>query len=96
MCNLLLVCRVQYAGDMKLPKNFDSREQWPNCPTLKEIRDQGSCGSCWVRTYIATDTLLLHHEYRDEVHETCRNLNSWYPNGSFEPPLPDGFVSLLV
>ena len=24
-----------------LPENFDSREQWPNCPTLKEVRDQG-------------------------------------------------------
>jgi len=24
-----------------LPDNFDAREQWPNCPTLKEIRDQG-------------------------------------------------------
>lgn len=37
---------------MELPKNFDPREQWPNCPTLKEIRDQGSCGSCWVRSVI--------------------------------------------
>jgi len=24
-----------------LPDNFDSREQWPNCQTIKEIRDQG-------------------------------------------------------
>lgn len=31
-----------------LPENFDSRENWPHCPTIKEIRDQGSCGSCWV------------------------------------------------
>ena len=33
----------------RLPENFDSRKQWPNCPTIKEVRDQGSCGSCWVR-----------------------------------------------
>nr|AGN52668.1 cathepsin B [Channa striata] len=39
---------LQYTGDVKLPKQFDAREQWPNCPTLKEIRDQGSCGSCWA------------------------------------------------
>lgn len=32
----------------EIPENFDSREQWPHCPTIKEIRDQGSCGSCWV------------------------------------------------
>lgn len=31
-----------------LPENFDAREQWPNCPTIREVRDQGSCGSCWV------------------------------------------------
>lgn len=31
-----------------LPDSFDAREQWPNCPTIKEVRDQGSCGSCWV------------------------------------------------
>ncbi|XP_053698110.1 cathepsin B-like [Sabethes cyaneus] len=34
--------------DDDLPENFDSREQWPNCPTIREIRDQGSCGSCWA------------------------------------------------
>lgn len=24
-----------------LPDNFDARDAWPNCPTLKEVRDQG-------------------------------------------------------
>ena len=28
-----------------LPEQFDSRENWPDCPTLKEIRDQGNCGN---------------------------------------------------
>lgn len=32
----------------KIPESFDSREQWPNCPSIKEVRDQGSCGSCWA------------------------------------------------
>ena len=47
-----------------LPESFDARDQWPNCPTIKEVRDQGrlvsfllsfiylcincSCGSCWA------------------------------------------------
>ncbi|KAL3283971.1 hypothetical protein HHI36_018142 [Cryptolaemus montrouzieri] len=31
-----------------LPETFDARENWPNCPSIKEIRDQSSCGSCWA------------------------------------------------
>jgi cathepsin B len=31
-----------------IPASFDARQEWPNCPTIREIRDQGSCGSCWV------------------------------------------------
>jgi len=31
-----------------LPATFDARQQWPNCPTIGQIRDQGDCGSCWA------------------------------------------------
>ena len=31
-----------------IPDSFDARQEWPECPSTKEIRDQGSCGSCWV------------------------------------------------
>uniref|UniRef100_A0A8D8UDP7 Cathepsin B n=1 Tax=Cacopsylla melanoneura TaxID=428564 RepID=A0A8D8UDP7_9HEMI len=34
--------------NVTVPAEFDARTQWPNCPTIKEIRDQGSCGSCWA------------------------------------------------
>lgn len=29
---------------LEIPESFDSREQWPNCPSLQAIRDQSSCG----------------------------------------------------
>ena len=31
-----------------IPDSFDAREEWSQCATIKEIRDQGACGSCWV------------------------------------------------
>lgn len=31
-----------------LPATFDSREHWPNCPSIQLIRDQDHCGSCWA------------------------------------------------
>jgi len=34
-----------------LPETFDARDQWPNCPTIREVRDQGSCGSCYVSSF---------------------------------------------
>jgi cathepsin B len=30
------------------PDEFDARTNWPNCPTMKEIRNQKHCGSCWA------------------------------------------------
>uniref|UniRef100_A0A1I7UE39 Pept_C1 domain-containing protein n=1 Tax=Caenorhabditis tropicalis TaxID=1561998 RepID=A0A1I7UE39_9PELO len=31
-----------------LPDTFDSRDQWPNCSSIKMIRNQATCGSCWA------------------------------------------------
>ena len=32
-----------------LPATFDARVQWPKCNSIKLIRDQGQCGTCWVK-----------------------------------------------
>ena len=45
-----LPVRTHHIDPTSLPDTFDARTQWPRCPTIKEIRDQGSCGSCWVRS----------------------------------------------
>lgn len=43
---------VHNLEDVELPEEFDSRKNWPHCPTIQEIRDQGSCGSCWVNIFV--------------------------------------------
>jgi cathepsin B len=30
------------------PASFDSASNWPQCATMKVIRDQSACGSCWA------------------------------------------------
>ena len=37
-----------FAAVSDIPESFDAREKWPQCTSIGEIRDQGSCGSCWV------------------------------------------------
>lgn len=44
-----------------LPERFDAREQWPDCPSLQQIRDQSNCGSCWAFAVVhaANDRLCI-------------------------------------
>ncbi len=44
-----------------LPTNFDPREKWSNCSSMREIRDQGSCGSCWVSVEYSSRKLKSCH-----------------------------------
>ncbi|CAH1405467.1 unnamed protein product [Nezara viridula] len=34
--------------DSNIPDSFDARDNWPACESIRHIRDQGTCGSCWA------------------------------------------------
>ncbi|XP_058815036.1 cathepsin B [Topomyia yanbarensis] len=58
-----------------LPESFDAREKWPGCPSLREVRNQGCCGSCWAVSAASamTDRWCIHSQN-----------NSQYSFGSFD------------
>ncbi|XP_015685953.1 cathepsin B-like, partial [Protobothrops mucrosquamatus] len=70
--------RFEFAGDLVLPKSFDSRQQWPNCPTISEIRDQGSCGSCWAFGAVEamSDRVCVHTNGKVNVEISAEDLLS--------------------
>ncbi|WKY03133.1 hypothetical protein Q1695_016442 [Nippostrongylus brasiliensis] len=37
-----------------IPESFDAREAWPYCPSVRDIRDQSHCGSCWAVSAAST------------------------------------------
>uniref|UniRef100_A0A3B5PSC1 Cathepsin B n=1 Tax=Xiphophorus maculatus TaxID=8083 RepID=A0A3B5PSC1_XIPMA len=97
---------VQYAESMKLPAEFDSREQWPNCPTLREIRDQGSCGSCWAfgAAEAISDRICIHTNGKVSVEISPQDLltccdecgmgcGGGYPPQAWEFWTTDGLVT---
>lgn len=97
---------VQYSEDVKLPEQFDAREQWPNCPTLKEIRDQGSCGSCWAfgAAEAISDRVCIHSNAKVSVEISSQDLltccdgcgmgcNGGYPSAAWDFWTSEGLVS---
>uniref|UniRef100_A0A0A1WUP5 Cathepsin B n=1 Tax=Zeugodacus cucurbitae TaxID=28588 RepID=A0A0A1WUP5_ZEUCU len=65
-------------SEIELPEEFDSRKQWSQCPTISEIRDQGSCGSCWAFGAVEamSDRFCIHSNGTQNFHFSADDLVS--------------------
>ncbi|CAH0701174.1 unnamed protein product [Spodoptera exigua] len=72
--------KVDHLDDVEtrdnLPESFDPREKWPNCSSLSEIRDQGSCGSCWALGAVEamTDRYCTYSNGQQNFHFSAHDL----------------------
>nr|CAI5823015.1 unnamed protein product [Callosobruchus analis] len=61
-----------------IPEEFDARKKWPNCESIKEIRYQGHCGSCWAvaSASVMSDRICIHSNGKDQVRISALDLLS--------------------
>jgi len=59
-----------------LPEEFDARTKWSSCPSISEIRDQSSCGSCWAVAAVEsmTDRQCIHKN--EHFHYSAEDMTS--------------------
>lgn len=91
---------------VQIPYSFDARQQWPDCPTIREIRDQGSCGSCWAfgAVEVMSDRVCIHTKGQthfrfsaDDLVSCCytcgMGCNGGFPGAAFHYWVRKGIVS---
>ena len=101
----LLKEKTEYKA-IELPDTFDARQKWPNCKSIGEIRDQGSCGSCWAfgaveaitdRVCIKSDGKLTPHISAEDLVSCCRSCgdgcDGGYPEEAWNYWVHSGIVT---
>jgi len=87
-----------------IPTDFDARTNWPDCPTIGEVRDQSTCGSCWAfgavesmsdRYCIATKTVIrISAEDLNTCCDSCGfGCDGGYPSSAWEYWVDEGLVT---
>lgn len=92
--------------DLNAPDSFNSADQWPKCQSIKEIRDQANCGSCWAfgaveamsdRICISSDQTVQTRVSSEDLNTCCRSCgmgcNGGYPSAAWEYFASTGLVT---
>lgn len=100
--------RPRHPENIAIPDSFDAREKWGDlCPSTKEVRDQGACGSCWAFGAVEamTDRICIHSNGQSKPHISADDLNSCcgfqcgfgcnggYPQGAWDHFQSSGIVT---
>jgi hypothetical protein len=99
--------KVHDVREDAIPAEFDARVRWPNCSSIREIRDQGSCGSCWAFAVVSalSDRICIHSNQTTDFRVSAEDLLSCcgsscgsgcsggLPDSAFEYYVDSGLVS---
>ena len=71
--------------NLNLPESFDLRKEYPNCESLREIRDQANCGSCWAFGAVEamSDRICIQSGQKLQTRVSAQNLLACCGNCGF-------------